>query len=247
MKRGIRWFTLALTLASTWVQPGLAQAAIGANLSPADLEVGSSRQVIIVTAPSPKSRQGEVTAFEKRADGSWQQVFGPIPAMLGYSGLTPAGKRRQGTGKTPTGSFEVVSAFGRKPDPGTSLPYRQIDRNDVWTYDPRVPSTYNMMQTIKRSWKAYGDYIEYLWSYGVQYDYVAVLDYNLPPGPIRKGADGVRRTDVPANTAKGGGIFLHASNGKVTAGCISVPVKQMRAITRWLDPAMDPLVVIRIA
>lgn len=246
MKRGVRWVTLAVALGAVFVPPGPAHAATGTAVGPDDLKVGSARQVVIVTAPSWRSRTGEVTAFERRADGSWQEVFGPIPAMLGYSGLTPAKNRRQGTGKTPTGSFPVVSAFGRKPNPGTSLPYRQIDRDDVWTYDPRVPSTYNMMQTVKRSWKPYGGYIEYLWSYGVQYDYVAVLDYNLPPGPIRRGEDGVRRADKPANTAKGGGIFLHASNGTVTAGCIAIPVEQMRAITRWLDPAKDPLVVIRI-
>ena len=34
---------------------------------------------------------------------------------------------------------------------------------------------------------------EHLWSYGRQYNYVAVMDYNLPGGPIRTGADGVRR------------------------------------------------------
>lgn len=235
--------TVALALIA---QPAQVSAMVHTAVQPGDLDLGAAEQVVIVTAPNWGSRKGQVRAFERGSDGRWEQVLGPMPAMLGYSGLTPSRERRQGTGKTPTGTFRIVSAFGRKPDPGTSMPYRQIDRNDVWTYDPKVPSTYNMMQTVKRSWRSYGGYVEYLWSYGVQYDYVAVLDYNLPPGPIQRGSDGVRRAADPADTDRGGGIFLHASNGTVTAGCIAVPVDQMRKITSWLDPAKDPRIVIRV-
>ena len=254
MRYGLRRVMISLVLAAAlglnlaisigFVRPVPAQAVNSAAVDPADLNVGSARQLIIVTAPNWRSRTGQVTAFERDADGGWQEVLGPTPAMLGYSGLAPSSERRQGTGKTPTGTFRIVSTFGRKPNPGTSMPYRQVDRNDAWTYDPRVPSTYNMMQTVRRSWKAYGGYVEHLWSYGVQYDYVAVLDYNLPRGEIRRGADGVRRTEQPADTSKGGGIFLHASNGTVTAGCIAIPVQQMRDITAWLDPAKEPVIVI---
>jgi len=216
------------------------------DLELGDLELGNSQQVIIVTARSWGSRTGTVTAYQVSAGGGWEPVLGPMRAMLGHSGLIRAAQRRQGTGKTPTGTFRIVSAFGRQPDPGTSMPYLRIDRDDAWTYHPKVPSTYNMLQTAPRSWRSYGGYVEHLWSYGVQYDYVAVMDYNLPGEPIRTGADGVRRTSKPADTARGGGIFLHASDGKVTAGCIAVPVGQMRAIMRWLDPAKDPRIVVRV-
>ena len=56
-----------------------------------------------------------------------------------------------------------------------------------------------------------------------QYNYVAVLDYNLPDGEIRTGPDGVRRTTEPADTKAGGGIFLHVSKGESTAGCVAIP------------------------
>ncbi len=206
--------------------------------------VATAGQVIVVTAASSSTSYGTVRAYERDGKGGWTQVVKATPARLGWSGLALAADRRQGTGKTPAGTFAIVSAFGRKADPGTRLPYRQVDRNDAWTYNPRYPSTYNMFQSVDRSWSSYGGYVEHLWDYGTQYNYVSVLDYNLPEGPITTGPNGVRRTENPANTKAGGGIFLHVTNGKVTAGCIAVPESTMRQILQWLDPNRKPVIVI---
>lgn len=206
--------------------------------------VATSGQVIVVTAASATTSYGTLRAYERDGEGGWTQVVGATPARLGWSGLAPAAQRRQGTGKTPAGTFGIVSAFGRKADPGTRLAYRQVDRNDAWTYNPRDPSTYNIFQSVNRSWSSYGGYVEHLWSYGSQYDYVSVLDYNLPDGRITAGPDGVRRTDKPADTRAGGGIFLHVTNEKATAGCIAIPQDTMRQVLRWLDPDRKPVIVI---
>ena len=206
--------------------------------------VGTAGQVIVVTAPSWRSTRATLRAYERDGNGGWRQVVGATPARLGWSGLYKAGQRRQGTGKTPAGTFAIPSAFGRQPNPGTGLPYRQFDRNDAWTYSPRHPRTYNVFQTARTSWDSYGTYVERLWTYGRQYHYVAVLDYNLPAGPIRTGADGIRRTARPADTRAGGGIFLHVTNGKVTAGCIAIPERTMRDVLTWLDPARKPVIVV---
>jgi L,D-peptidoglycan transpeptidase YkuD (ErfK/YbiS/YcfS/YnhG family) len=210
-----------------------------------DSRIGDARQVIVVEAPKWSATEGTLTAFEKRG-GTWQVVQPTVRAQLGYGGLVRGNKRRQGTGKVPTGVFEVLSGFGRKADPGTSLDYIQVDRNDAWTYNPRVPSTYNVFQTVDRSWKSYGGYVEDLWDMGYQYDYVAVLDYNLPKGPITTGAKGVRRSSNPPDTSRGGGIFLHVDNGNKTAGCIAVKKKVMRDLMQWMDPKKDPVIVIRV-
>ena len=207
--------------------------------------VGDARQVIVVEAPRWSSTEGTLTAFE-RTDGSWQVVQPTVRAQLGYGGLVRGDRRRQGTGTVPTGVYGILSGFGREPDPGTDLDYIQVDRNDAWTYNPRVPSTYNVFQTADRSWKSYGGYVEDLWDMGMQYDYVAILDYNLPEGPIRTGANGVRRSSSPPDTSRGGGIFLHVDNGNKTAGCIAVSKPVMRDLMRWLDPAKDPVIVIRV-
>jgi L,D-peptidoglycan transpeptidase YkuD (ErfK/YbiS/YcfS/YnhG family) len=207
-------------------------------------DVGDSSQVVVVTAKNSRTSYATVRAYERRSDGTWQSVLEATPARIGYSGMVLAGDRRQGTGKTPIGAFPIVTTFGRLADPGTEMAYVKFDRNDAWTYNPRSPSTYNLFQTANRSWRSFGNYVEQLWSYGSQYNYVAVMDYNLPKGEIRTGADGVRRAANPANTRKGGGIFLHVSNGKPTAGCIAIPQAQMAKVMRWLDPEKKPIVVV---
>lgn len=205
--------------------------------------VGTAGQVIVVTAPSWRSTTATLRAYERVGDG-WREVIAATPARLGWSGLYLAAERRQGTGKTPAGTFAIPRAFGRLADPGTELPYRQFDRDDAWTYDPDRPATYNVYQTSRAGWAGSGGSAEHLWSYGRQYNYVAVMDYNLPGGPITTGADGVRRAAEPADTRAGGGIFLHVTNGKVTAGCIAIPQRQMRDVLRWLDPDRKPVIVV---
>lgn len=231
---------LGMTMSVASVSPAGAS-----ELPVVERRVGDAQQVIVVTAPSWKSTEGTLATYEKRG-GSWRVVKPEMRTQLGYGGMVRGDKRRQGTGTTPTGVYEVLSGFGRKADPGTDLDYIKVDRNDAWTYNPKVPSTYNVFQDADRSWKSYGGYVEELWDMGYQYDYVAVLDYNLPEGPIRTGAKGVRRSSNPPDTRRGGGIFLHVDNGKRTAGCIAVKKKQMREIMQWLDPDKDPVIVIRV-
>ena len=215
------------------------------SLPPVLETVGNAQQVVLVQAPRWNSTTGTLTTFE-RTSGTWRRVLSPVAATLGYGGLVPGNKRRQGTGTTPTGAYAITSSFGRKANPGTELNYVRVDRNDAWTYNPAYPSTYNIFQTVNRSWSSYGKYVERLYSYGKQYNYVAVLDYNLPPGKITRGANGVNRTSAPANTTLGGGIFLHATNGRKTAGCIAVKESVMKNILQWVDPGLNPVMVIQV-
>ena len=60
------------------------------------------------------------------------------------------------------------------------------------------------------------------------YRHFAVIHYNADPV-------------VPG---RGSGIFLHASTGRPTLGCVSLPVPQLVAVLRWLRPASKPLIVI---
>lgn len=242
-----RFRSIALLVSLATLMSGLlaAPAAAVPSFHPSRLAgIGDARQVIVVTAPSWRSTTATLRAYEQDDNGKWTVAMEATPAYLGYGGLAPADTRRQGTGTTPAGTFEVLRSFGRAADPGTELPYRRVDRNDAWTYNPRVPATYNLFQDADVSWASYGNYVEMLWSYGRQYDYVAVLDYNLPDGTVTRDARGVRRTSEPANTRAGGGIFLHVSKGQPTAGCIAVERPRMRDLMRWLDPAADPVLVV---
>jgi len=202
------------------------------------------QQLIVVTTPSLTGTRGQARWYERQGDSEWRSAGGPVSARLGWAGSIPAAKRRQDSGKTPMGTFTMSSAFGRLADPGARLPYRRIDRDDAWTFDSRFPSTYNVFQDAPRSWQSYGDDVEILWQHGAQYRYAVVIDFNMPAGPIRTGPDGVRRSAAPADTAKGGGIFLHVDDGNATAGCVAIPQAAMRTILQWLDPDQSPRIVI---
>jgi L,D-peptidoglycan transpeptidase YkuD (ErfK/YbiS/YcfS/YnhG family) len=60
------------------------------------------------------------------------------------------------------------------------------------------------------------------------YRHLAVITYNRSPV-------------VPG---RGSGIFLHASTGRPTLGCVSLPLPQLVTLLRWLRPAQRPLIVI---
>jgi L,D-peptidoglycan transpeptidase YkuD (ErfK/YbiS/YcfS/YnhG family) len=228
---------VALSLASS------ASAGAATSLPDELTHLGDSQQVIVVTAPLWTSTTGTLSAWERTPSG-WRKVVDATPVILGSHGMTPAATRRQSTGTTPAGTFAITSAFGRRTDPGAHLPYTQLTTWDAWPYNPADPSTYNVFQDANRSWDSYGHNVEHLWRHGVQYDYVAVLDYNLPHGLITTDANGIRRANQPANTSAGGGIFLHVSDGRKTTGCIAVSQKVMRSILRWLTPTAHPVIVV---
>ncbi len=243
LSSGLAAALLAAALSGLIASPATASTAVDPAALPG-VAAAKAEQVVVVTADSASTSYGTVRAYERRADGTWAQVLGATPARLGSTGLVDGERRRQGSGKTPAGTYGIEWAFGRATDPGSGLRYVRVDRDDAWTYHPDSPSTYNVFQDAAVPWRGFGSYVERLWSYGPQYDYVAVLDYNLPDGEVRRDARGVRRTTDAADTTRGGGIFLHVTNGKPTAGCIAVPREAMRQLLRWLDPKREPVIVI---
>ena len=205
--------------------------------------LGEAQQVVVVSASSWTSSRAVLRAWERTPDGGWRQVGEQVPARVGRHGFVLAAERRQSTGTSPAGTFAVRSAFGNGPDPGTALPYRPIDRSDWWTYDPRDPRTYNLLQprrVASAGWRR--TWAEDLSGFGAQYRYVAVLDFNLPDRS-HLAPDGQRIADQPADTRRGGGIFLHVSGPGATSGCVSIPRSAMRAVLQWLDPAAHPVLV----
>jgi len=206
-------------------------------------ELGLSRQVVVVTASSWSTSYATLRTYEKGSDGSWRAKFAPMRARIGGNGFARAANRMQGSGETPAGTFGITRAFGRYADPGTTLSYTHFDTNDWWPYDPRSPRTYNVYQRRRvaaATWRT--SWAENLWSYGGQYRYAAVINYNLPKDLYyANGQWFARRT---ADTRRGGGIFLHV-NGPAgrTAGCVSVAYTEMKALLRWLDLAKRPRIV----
>ncbi|WP_343065140.1 L,D-transpeptidase family protein [Nocardioides mesophilus] len=233
---------LALVAAGL-VGPAAAPASAAAPL-PAYLDLpAGTEQLVTVTSDRWSATRARMSVWRKRADG-WHRVRGPVTVRLGWNGWVPAGKRRQNTGTTPAGSFAMPDAFGNRADPGAKLPYEHADGDDVWPYEPRDPATYNIYQPSQAStshWRT--DYRERLASYGYEYAYAVVLGFNLPGGVHWSSKRRQYVARRPADTARGGGIFLHVQRSTYTAGCVAGPLRDLRWLVRWLDPARQPRIV----
>ena len=182
--------------------------------------IGDGTQVISVTNTSWTSTYATVRAWEKQANGSWKQVFGPWTARVGRNGF--GSPKREGDGQSPVGAFRVFWMFGVNALSGTQYRYTRVDRSDVWVDDPGS-AYYNrhMRAPAYGRWRS----AESLYQ-PTAYAYAAFIGYNLAATP-----------------GAGSAIFLHASTGSATAGCVSVSQSQVVALLRWLDPVKAPRVI----
>jgi L,D-peptidoglycan transpeptidase YkuD (ErfK/YbiS/YcfS/YnhG family) len=238
--RVVSAFAACMTVLLAAVLPAHAQQ----NTPPDVLQhVPSTTTEVIVVQHGSAPSHGTVSAWQYLGS-QWVQVVAATPARLGANGVVAEALRRQGSNTTPAGTFTITSTFGRRANPGTAMPYIHLTHADAWTYNPADPATYNLFQSAHVPWNGYRDDVEHLRAKGLQYDYVAVIDYNVPPGPITVGSDGIRRSATPANTQAGGGIFLHVDNGHATEGCVSVAEPVMQHLLRWLTPTAQPLIII---
>ncbi len=48
-----------------------------------------------------------LTAYQRAGQG-WQRVFGPWTARIGRNGFAPRGLKREGDGRTPSGSLPLL-------------------------------------------------------------------------------------------------------------------------------------------
>lgn len=201
------------------------------------------KQVVTVTSPRWSDTSARLRVWRRTTHG-WRLVRGPVRVSLGWSGWVPAKHRRQSTGTTPAGRFTMEWAFGTRRDPGGPISFRRVDGNDFWPYEPRDPATYNIFQPHKAAgtrWRK--RYRERLADYGREYAYSIVLGYNLPRGVHWSSTRRQYVARRPADTTAGGGIFLHVKEKRYTAGCVAAPIRDVRAIVRWLDPSLRPRIV----
>lgn len=188
-----------------------------------------TRQLVVVKAAHTGTTYSRVARYRLTASG-WHKVDS-WKARLGYGGLVKGNRRVQGTGTTPMGAYAMTEAFGRRADPGTGLPYHRLTSDDWWVQD-RSSRYYNERRRASQggfrvSSSGYNG-SEHLITYGRQYDYVAVIDFNRPDPKIGRGS----------------GIFLHVTKHRPTAGCVAIPHGAMQKVLRWLDPAKRPMIVI---
>ena len=183
-------------------------------------------QAVVVTAPAADATTATVAAWERRPTG-WTVVLGPVPAHLGDQGI---GEPSETADRTPAGTFPITSAFGRAPDPGARLPYRQVGPDDWWVADVASP-LYNTPQVCAPGTCPFDEAdAEHLVDAGPAYDHAIVLDANTAP-------------TVPG---AGSAYFLHVGAGP-TAGCVATDDATVVALLRRLDPARHPVVTLGVA
>jgi L,D-peptidoglycan transpeptidase YkuD (ErfK/YbiS/YcfS/YnhG family) len=175
------------------------------------------RQLITVTAASYGTTYATLTAFQSSGHG-WRRVFGPWTARIGRNGFAPPGGKREGDGRTPSGSYRMQFFFGVLPNPGVRFPYRRIHPYDYWDDDPASPRYNEWVDARHASPGANPEPMDVS-----AYDYGAVIGYNTARTP-----------------GLGSAIFLHLNIGTGTAGCVTLPPGELLPLLRWLDPARSP-------
>jgi L,D-peptidoglycan transpeptidase YkuD (ErfK/YbiS/YcfS/YnhG family) len=235
----IRTLTVAIVAALLWCGVIPAQA-----VTPAQLNIRDAQQVIIVTSTSWTTSYAKLQTWEKRSDGTWVKPFGEMSARIGRNGFASHPTRLQNSGTTPSGNYRIKHTFGQATNPGTRMPYRDVDSNDYWVYDPEDPYTYNILEPYHSPYARWRTTeAERLAAYPTQYKYAAIISYNLPANVRWYEQYREHRTTTPANTAKGGGIFLHVNGNGATAGCVSLYETSMLKVLRWLNPTKQPRII----
>ncbi|MBQ8280100.1 MAG: SH3 domain-containing protein [Roseburia sp.] len=172
----------------------------------ADLDVAQTANQIIVVAADGNS--ATVSMHNKNQDGTWTEILS-TSANIGRNGI---GKTAEGDGKTPTGQYSFMFGFGNMPNPGTALPYTQVDSSYYWVDDSDSDYYNQFVSTgsVTKDW----DSAEHIASVNKSYNYVLAIDYNADCVP-----------------GAGSAIFMHCqpTGG---AGCIAVSEEKMIEIMK---------------
>jgi L,D-peptidoglycan transpeptidase YkuD (ErfK/YbiS/YcfS/YnhG family) len=175
-------------------------------------------QLITVMAASSTSTYATFRAYQVTG-ARRTEVFGPWTARVGYNGIAAPGRKREGDGRTPSGTYGFSFFFGVDPSPGVAFPYRHAYTYDYWDDDPASPRYNEWVDARTASPGRNPEPMHKAHAYG----YVAVIAYNTARTP-----------------GLGSAIFLHVGTGTATAGCVSLPVTELLKVLRWLKAADSP-------
>lgn len=200
--------------------------AVSASTAAALPPPSPGRQLITVTADAYQKSTATLVAYTAE-NGRWVKTYGPWTANVGESGIAPPGQKREGDGRTPSGTYGFDFMFGAKPDPGVKFPYRQALSYDKWNDDSASP-LYNRWVDTRHADPGVAP--ENMMN-PPAYNYGAVIAYNTEDRTPHLGS----------------AIFLHVSTGAPTSGCVSLPVDKLLQVLRWMDPKHSPQIDIRVA
>lgn len=159
-----------------------------------------------------------------------------LPCAIGKNGFIHHTQKKEGDGKTPTGSYHLLSVYYR-PDrvqrPKTVLPLYEIEPHFLWCDDPLHP-LYNQLMKSEGDAKSY----EYLYRSTCVYDILITTSHNT--NPTRPHA--------------GSAIFIHCTDNEpfpyaLSRGCLKLSKEDILFIlesatldTKWIIPdTLSPL------
>ncbi len=180
------------------------------------------RQLITVTAASHSATSAVLRAY-RVSGGKRILVFGPWTARVGYNGVAKPGRKREGDGRTPSGTYGISFFFGVQRDRGFAFSFRHAHAYDYWDDDPASARYNEWVNTRMHDAGARPEPLHRV----PAYDYAAVIAYNTARVP-----------------GLGSAIFLHVGTGGATAGCVSLPRARLIKILRWLRPRDHPRIAI---
>ena len=190
----------------------------------------SSQQIILVVAPDINSSHAQLECMEDDT-----VIFAPIEVNLGTNGLGMGlgahdltknqGDilKYEGDKRAPIGIFELSAIFGYEANEHYKLPYLHAEKNLICVDDSNSPF-YNTIIKKESDVKSF----EYMRREDEQYRLGIVVAHNLQQTPKR-----------------GSCIFLHVQKSPhaTTAGCTSMPYKNIKKIAHWLNKDKHPLLI----
>lgn len=177
-------------------------------------DTGTATRLVFALSRAYVSNQVVVTECV-RTGRTWAKVT-ETTGRAGLNGFAAPGAKREGDGKSPTGSFTFTEAFGMA-NPGTRLAYRTLrDSGDCWGATPGA-SHYN--DYYAGTCRPADENLSSIMQLG-SYRQAAVIDYNRP-NPV---------------AGHGSAIFFHVGGVTPTAGCIAIAEPVLTGVLRSLAP-----------
>lgn len=184
----------------------------------------NSEQVIIAYSKGAGFIDGALFGLEF-FEGSWKMTFDTIPCTFGRKGLAEPGQKIEGDKRTPSGTFQIGSAFGYKKDLNINMNFIELSDNHYWISD-----TNSQMYNTLINYYPEGIYAEKMKRNDHLYKYGIIIEYNT--------------TNIIRG--RGSAIFIHIERkkGYPTAGCIAVSDTSIKKMIKWIKPEKKPLIII---
>ena len=187
-------------------------------------DLNIEHQQVILVKPSKHNIHSALLSFWQQENGQWHKKYS-YSAVIGKNGVAAPGMKKEGDGRTPSGTYDLGTAFGYAPSIVSGLKYQRVGADDFWVDDP-ASTQYN--QWVKGSPAAKS--FEKLKRDDNLYRLAIVIEYNT--NPIIPGA--------------GSAIFMHIWRGydHFTSGCVALAERNLSRIARYLDKSQKPVIMI---